>query len=167
MPKAGEILAYVDGEGLIHDAVVVSVISDGKNPYNAVTLRSLDDQVEHSNVQYDDDRPDNLDVRVLHGHISAGYWRPLSDTEKPLFAKYAERRAKTAQALAEVDETPKKGEEPAETRKRVADARTKITSAKTAQEPALLIDESPRAGEAPETFKKRIVASKEALKRRE
>jgi hypothetical protein len=166
MPKAGDVVAYVDENDLIHDAVVVSVISDGKAPFNALTLRTLDDDVERSNVQHEGDRPDNSDLRVVRGHISAGHWRAPSEKEVPLFAKHAERRAKTRQALAEVDETPKKNEEHSETAKRVADARTKITSAKAAQEPALLVDDVPRAGEAPETTKKRVAAAKEAAKRR-
>jgi hypothetical protein len=131
-----------------------------------VTLRTLDDDVEHSNVQYDSDRPDNKDDRVVKGHISAGHWRPSSEDETPLFAKSAERRAKTAQAISEVDEAPKKGETEVETRKRVADAKTKITSAKTAAEPPLVVDEAPRAGESADQTKKRVAAAKAAAKER-
>lgn len=163
--KPGEIVAYVDGDFLVHDAVVVSVINDGKAPENALTIRSLDDGVEHSNVQYDTDRPDNFDTRVLHEHISAGHWRPATDDEKKTFAEYADRRAKTAQALAEVDETPEKDEKPEDTRVRVAEAKTKITSA--APEPPPFVDEAPRNGEAPETTKARVKAAKEKLKSRQ
>jgi hypothetical protein len=165
--RPGDLVAYVDRDGLIHDATVISVINDGNAPYNALTIKTLDDGVERSRVQYDTDRPANLDTRVLSEHISAGHWRPVTDDERRLFQSYADRRAKTAQALAEVDETPKKDEEPADTAKRVAEAKTKITSAKGAQEPPPLVDEAPRPGEAPETTKKRIAASKEVLKGRQ
>jgi predicted house-cleaning NTP pyrophosphatase (Maf/HAM1 superfamily) len=69
--------------------------------------------------------------------------------------------------LADVDETPKKDEEPEATRIRVAEAKTKITSAKAAQEPPPTVDEAPRAGEAPETTKKRVAAAKAVLKSRQ
>jgi hypothetical protein len=163
--KAGELVAYVDRDGLIHDAAVVSVINDGNAPYNALTIRTLDDGVERSRVQYDTDRPDNFDTRVLSEHISAGHWRPVTDDEKKLFEDYADRRAKVAQALAEVDETPKKDEEPSDTRIRIAEEKTKITSA--SPEPPLLVDEAPRSGEAPETTKARIKAAKDVLKSRQ
>lgn len=165
--KPGDLVAYVDRDGLIHDAVVVSVINDGKNPLNALTLRTLDDGVERSNVQHEGDRPSNSDIRVEHEHISAGHWRAPSDSEKEVFAANATRRAKTAQALAEVDETPLKDEDPADTRRRVAEAKTAITSAKRAQEPALLVDETPWPGEAPATTEKRIAAAEGVLKARE
>jgi hypothetical protein len=160
MPRPGEVVAFVDHVGLVHDAQVVSVINDGK-PLNALTVRTLDDGVEHSNVQHAEERPLPTDVRVKNGHIDGGHWRLPTDAEKKAFASHADRRAKRDLALANQDTSPKKGESAEETKTRVEAERATIVAG--ALEPALVVDETPWPGESPAQTTDRVAAAKKAL----
>lgn len=158
--KPGNIVAFVDAGGFVHDAEVVSVISDGKAATSALTLRTLDDGVVRSNVQHAEDRPSPADIRVLHEHISAGHWREATKDETTRFTGHAKRRADARVALAKVDGTPKKDETPEQTRVRVATERSAILTA--AAEPPVVLDETPWVGETPAQTTKRIADAKAA-----
>jgi hypothetical protein len=162
--KPRDLVAFVDGGGFVRDAAVVSIISDGKAPLNALTLRTLDDDAEHSNVQHAEDRPASTDERVVKGHISAGHWRAATETEATLFAQHATRRAKAAYALALVNETPREGETPAETKARVDAERTAIIVA--AAEPPFVVDVTPWVGETAAQTELRVAAAQAALQER-